>query len=451
MDLSTWPLSTLQSLANTKAEEYMKLVNAATPDTAKITNAKKIMEQFFAEIKKRENVPTVKLEASGATSSTLNTDMRTLETTFKESVSVFKTGQSVNTFVNQLDNCYLNNQVAATGLEVNFVRMLGSKLSDDYKTNLLQLNENERDSWAKIKAYLLKTYETQETIYQTMAKVWNIQREPGEDIHSLGIRMEEKTTEVYRQIEAKMKSLSSDKSFTAKDAFMLMGSMLMVQHVQRKEPEAYKHMVNEIDTAVKPSEISLKAKSYIDKIGESEPAAINHGTFSTKKEDKKQLDCNSWKSTGSCKFGKRCHYRHLECYKKGSPEAKPQPPVSNEDQKVNDPQAKTQAAKEEKVAGRKPEQNNYPGPYFAYPPHYPPPYYPPFYNFNNQSHHVGNQNGQSYIVGNNRELFEDPEYECVGQEVFGRDIEESGYENCGQEVFEDRNQHFWEIQDFRQN
>ena len=109
---------------------------------------------------------------------------------------------------------------------------------------------------------------------------------------------------------------------------------------------------------------------------------------------------------------------------------------------------KTQAVKEEKVASRKPEQNNYPGPYFTYPPHYPP-YYPPFYNFNNQSHHVGNQNGQSYIVGNNRELFEDPEYECVGQAVFGRDNEESGYENCGQEVFET---HFCEmVPDFRED
>ena len=422
-------------MADKKAQEYMDLASAATPDAIKVTNAKKVMEKFFNEIKKSENVPQVKIEASGAATSTLSTDMRTLETTFKESVSVFKTGQPVNTFVNQLDNCYLNNQVAATGLEVNFVRMLGSKLSDDYKTNLLQLNEKERDSWAKIKAYLLKTYESQETIYQTMAKVWNVQREPGEDIHSLGIRMEEKITEVHRQIEAKMKKLSTDKTFTAKDAFMLMGSMLMVQHVQRKEPEAYKHMVNEIDTAVKPSEISLKAKSYIDKIGESGPAAINHGTFSATKEDKKQLDCNSWKSTGSCRFGKRCHFRHLECYKRGSPEAKPQPPVSNVDQKVNDPQSKTQAEKEANDAGRKAEQNNYPGPYFAYPPHYPPTYYPPFYNFNNQSHHVENQSGQSYIVGNNRELFEDPEYECVGQDVFG-----------------DRNQHFCEmVPDFRQN
>ena len=140
MDLSTWPLSTLQSMADKKAQEYMDLATAATPDTVKVSKAKTTMEKFFNEIKKRENVPQVKIEASGAATSTLSTDMRTLETTFKESVSVFKTGQSVNTFVNQLDNCYLNNQVAATGLEVNFVRMLGSKLSDDYKTNLLQLS-----------------------------------------------------------------------------------------------------------------------------------------------------------------------------------------------------------------------------------------------------------------------------------------------------------------------
>ena len=51
--------------------------------------------------------------------------------------------------------------------------------------------------------------------------------------------------------------------------------------------------------------------------------------------------------------------------------------------------------------------------------------YYPFYDFNNQSNHKGNQNDQSYILGINRKLFEDSEYECVGQEVFGWDIEDS--------------------------
>lgn len=66
------------------------------------------------------------------------------------------------------------------------------------------------------------------------------------------------------------------------------------------------------------------------------------------------LGLNSWKSTALCKFGKICRFRK----------------------------------------------------------------YYPFYNFNNQSNHTGNQNDQSYILGINRKLFEDPEYECVGQEVF---------------------------------
>ena len=421
MDLSTWPLSTLQSMADKKAQEYMDLASAATPDATKVNNAKKVMEKFFNEIKKRENVPQVKIEASGAATSTLSTDMRTLETTFKESVSVFKTGQPVSTFVNQLDNCYLNNQVAATGLEVNFVRMLGSKLSDDYKTNLLQLNENERDSWAKIKAYLLKTYETQETIYQTMAHVWNIQRLPGEDIHSLGIRMEEKVTEVHRQIEAKMKNSTPAKTFTSKDAFMLMGSMLMVQHIQRKEPEAYKHMVNEIDTAVKPSQISLKAKSYIDKIGESEPAAINHGSNqpeqrkSNPNSSKKDRDCFHWRRNGKCKNGEKCNYRHLDKYKKEKSANKPKKALTARGENKDGPPNPPTQQPVHNTPMAPPNGHSYQHPHPAY--YGAPPF--PQYNFN-QMHQAPPQAGNSYTVGNNRQLFDDPNYESCGQEVFQR-------------------------------
>ena len=56
---------------------------------------------------------------------------------------------------------------------------------------------------------IFKTYQSQETIYQTMAHLWNIQRDPGEDIHSLGVKMEEKCMEVHSQIEAKFKKLKS--------------------------------------------------------------------------------------------------------------------------------------------------------------------------------------------------------------------------------------------------
>ena len=208
-------------------------------------------------------------------------------------------------------------------------------------------------------------------------------------------------------------------------------------------------MVRDIDDAVKPSEVSLRAKSYIDKIGQGEPAGIlseNNGTFLASKEDRKKSDCKTWKSTGSCRYGKKCHYRHLECYKRGSPEAKPQPSNSNVEQMEQNPQSNTQAEKEERDAGKKPEQNKYPGQYFAYPPYFPGQLWHPYHN-NRQN--MENQNGQSYHVGNNIEGSEDTEYVNFGGRVLTReDFENIGYENCGPEMFEQMN--FCEsVQDFQ--
>ena len=145
--IKKWSKSVLENRANDLSTEILELHQAAD-DGTNIDPKVALLEIIQAELDSRQPAPGAMVVKSEPTSDTRSTDMRTLETTFKESVSVFKTDQSVNTFVNQLDNCYLNNQVAATGLEINFVRMLGSKLSDDYKTNLLQLNENERNSWA---------------------------------------------------------------------------------------------------------------------------------------------------------------------------------------------------------------------------------------------------------------------------------------------------------------
>ena len=81
--------------------------------------------------------------------------------------------------------------------------------------------------------------------------------------------MEEKCLEINNQIQPKIIGISGriPAQFDSKDAFLLMKSMLMIQHIRRKEPEAFSLMVRDIDDAVKPSEVSLRAKSYIDKIG----------------------------------------------------------------------------------------------------------------------------------------------------------------------------------------
>ena len=444
--LSKMPLPTLQSATNQALQNYL---TTDPTKTSEATAAENWYNLLADELNKRLSQvqpvdPATVIKTEYGASGTQTADYRTMENMFKESVSKFQPGQEVTKFILQLENVFKVCVTDENKLEENFCRMITSKMSTEYTTNFLNLPVADRKKFERVKAHLKSTYQTQETIYQTMSHVWDIQQQPGEDIHSLGVRMEEKCLEIHNQIQSKILAIPGrdPAQFDSKDAFLLMGSMLMVQHIRRKEPEAFRLMVRDIDDAIKPSEISLRAKSYIDKIGQNDTAGIlteNNGTFLANKEDRKKSDCKTWKSTGSCKYGKRCHYRHLECYKKGSPGANPQPSDSNVDENSQNPQSKTQAEKEENSK----TQTKHPGPFYAYPPYYPPhPYY-----INPQN--MENSNGQSYHVGNNREQSEETEYVRVGQQVLTReDVENIGYENCGPEMFEKLN--FCEsVQDFQ--
>ena len=244
-----------------------------------------------------------------------------------------------------------------------------------------------------------------------------MQMKPGEDIHSLGVRMEEKCMEIHNQIKIKFLKIKKDSNkttFDSEDAFMLMASMLMVQHVQTKEPEAYKHMVRDIDNDTKPTEISLRARSYIDKIGPNEPAAVSSGTFQTNhnpkppnpKSQKKDKDCFYWKRNGRCNRKDKCPFLHQAKFKKEKP--------ANNEKKAYVAQGgnKSDGSKPAQTPNSTPpaQPQAYPGamPYYFMPPH---PY----------MHQNQPEAGNSFIVGNSKQLYDDDNYESYGQEVFQRD------------------------------
>ena len=340
MDLSSWPLSTLQSMADKKAEAYMNLVNATPPVATAISKAKDTMEEFFAEIKKRETVPQVKIEATGSTTSA---DMRTMENFFKDSVSKFKPGDNVSDFILELENCFQVCVTKANGLEESFCRHVANKLSREYVNGYLTLPEPSRKSWTLVKKHLKESYATKETVYQTLAHLWDMERNDGEDIHSYGIRCEEKGQEICQRIEQiyndkKSITATTESSQAWADCFHIISSMHLVQHVRLMQPDIYRLLVRDIDSEFKPTEISIRAKSYVDKIGETDKAAT--GTFNAykmkqtkvkSKAEKAKEDCFSWKKRkGKCFRGENCPYKHDPKYKKvdkpkkdEKPEAKP--------------------------------------------------------------------------------------------------------------------------------
>ena len=381
---------------------------------------KDIFLMFDAEMTRRQTdkpAPGPNTTVATGDKNVNSIDWRNMNDMVKENVTLFQPGQKVTTFVHQLNNVYQICVTSENNLEEAFCRMIPKRMCTDYQTNFLKLPEADRLKFTKIKEHLLKTYQTQETIYQTMSHVWNFQQGPGEDIHTLAVRMEEKCMEIYNQIETKIKA-NGKQDFDAKDAFLLMGSMLMVEHVRSKEPEAYKLMVRDIDDAYKPSEIGIRAKTYIQRIGTNEPAAVNNGTFHSNqqkaqpKKPKKDLDCQYWKRNGKCKFkdskNKPCPYRHLDKYKKDQ-KSKPQ---------------KTMHASGNNVAPNTPAPTPTQPPALTPAQHGPPPSAVPYPNFNMPQYfhpnmtHGPPQANPAFNVGNARRHFEDVGYENMGQEVF---------------------------------
>ena len=419
--LSTFSLEKALDAARTK---YFDMDNT---DATAVKVAKEIFEMFDAEMNRRHvasglNQPSPTAVASGEKQS-YSIEWRNMNDYMKDNVTTFQPGQEVTKFIHQLDNVFEFNVTSENKLEEAFCRMIPKRMCTDYQTNFIKsVPEAERLKFAKIKEHLLKTYQTQETIYQTMSHVWNCQQGPGEDILTLGVRMEEKCLEIFKQIETKFlkeQQANGKTEFDAKDAFLLMGSMLMIQHVQSKEPEAYRLMVRDIDDAFKPAEIARRAKSYIDRIGKSEPAAVNNGTFHSNqpsnqnKKAKKDTDCPYWKKNGKCRYkdakSRPCLYRHLDKYKKDQ-KSKPQKAMHASGNtgatqtQNNPPPTPSQPAPTSTQPG--------PPPMVPHPYYNMPSYYPPGMNYGPP------QANPAFNVVNARKHFEDVGYENLGQEVF---------------------------------
>ena len=417
----------LKALSLFSLEKYLEEARGAlntvdSSDTTALKAAVQKFELFDTEMGRRQSssaAPGLNSTFITADKPSNNIEWRNMNDDLKDSVALFQPGREVTKFIHDLDNVYRTNVTSENGLEKYFCRAIPKRICQEYRTNFLTLPQADQENFAKIKEHLLKTYQTQETIYQTMSKVWDFQQGPGEDICTLGIRMEEKCLEIFEQIKTKFLQEQNVKSngkteFDAKDAFLLMGSMLMVQHVRTKEPVAYNLMVRDIDDAFTPAEIGNRAKTYTDRIGKSEPAAVNNGTFhsnkpsSQPKKPKNEMDCNHWKKWGSCKFknpkdGKKpCPYRHLDKYKKD------QKPKS---QKAMHASGNTGTIQHQNTPAPTPTQ---PGP----PPPTPHPYYTmPQYYHPNMAHGPPQAN-PSFNFANARKQIEDIGYENMGQEVF---------------------------------
>ena len=341
------------------AERYQKCPTAGLMTTLRDVNLK-IMELEGvsgkeAELAKYEqylvHITTV-LEARGNTDrpaaevsiSNVNNsaDYKTMESWFRDSVIKFQPSADVNIFLTQLDNGYKLCVTTANKLEEPFVKLAVNKLSTEYSNSLLATNPD-LSTYATFKKYMKDNYSTRETVFQVLQHMWEIERRPNEDIHSLGVRFHEKAAETATRItsmyEEKVnenrKSGESKKTMTAADSFLLVGAMQLFQHIRAREPDTYRLLIRDVDDCYTPADLSRKAKLYTDRLDKSDPASQSgayasqanprgHSSQPTHSSKRKSTqECWNFRDRGECRKGNNCRFRHDPQRKKTSGDSKP--------------------------------------------------------------------------------------------------------------------------------
>ena len=318
------------SLANCFSNFQME--KCKTTDAAELAKLNANIKQISEALDKVDD-PTAS-DTKVAVSNTA--DFKAMEAWFRDSVTKFNPGSDVNLFISSLENGYKLCVTAENKLESQFVKLAITKLCAEYSNSFLK-SGTDTTSYADLIKYLKTNYSTQETVFQILQHMWDIERKPDEDIHSLGVRFQEKAAEISTRItamfeeKAKENPATADKAMSAADVFMLVGAMQLFQHIRTREPETYKLLVREMDGVYTPSDLSRKAKLYTDRLDKSDPAAQNgsyavhqhrgrrHGQNSNEKSE-----CFSYRDHGSCRRGDDCQFLHdPRRKKKENSDAKP--------------------------------------------------------------------------------------------------------------------------------
>ena len=303
-------LAMLESLYSTRYLEFLKLSHA-TDKKAEAEAAQKDCDQILAAMGERAkpNVTT----SSAATS----LDFKQMQSHFNDVIPTFCPTHDVILFVKELEKCFKLYVTRENGLESTFCRQIASKLNSDYSATFVNLDETSRDTFQKCKKWLLENFSTKETIFQILDGLTETEMKPTEDLQSFAARCQDKAAEVETRVTALFKSKHSDTEMTVKNVFELFASMRVYSHLRNNENDTFKMVARELDECFVPTDISQKARVYMDRVKSSETETPTEPTFKVVLGKKRSAsDCFSFKKHGECKRGEKCRYKHDPKYSK---------------------------------------------------------------------------------------------------------------------------------------
>ena len=307
LDLSKMPDTALNSIYIEKFNDYMTCLAGA--DQAKTDAALALQEKFRAEIDRRTAVnPSINHGNS--------MQMRAMQTWFTESCPKFGPAVDVAIFIQALESGYALFVQQNKSMEHTFIQTAVSYMCGDYSTTFTKSAEFTEctQSYSRFIKYLKDNYASRETIFQILSSLWEVERRDSEDIHSLGIRFEEKAREISTRITAKYAETAeaeklAKKTLDSEDVFLLVGSMQLFNHIRAKEPETYKLLLKDCDACLTPSDLSKKAKLYTDRLSKSDPVSHTYAARPHEPRNEAKMECLYFRRHGRCSR-ENCPYYH---------------------------------------------------------------------------------------------------------------------------------------------
>ena len=248
---------------------------------------------------------------------------------FKSNVPTLEPPLDVSIFLQRLQNCYNLYVKSFKALEPYFVQQAKGHLSMDI-LETLNASSEKTETFEELQLYLKKNYESRETPFQILNSLLELDIKDGEKIQEFAGRVERKVAVVATQISAKFKSQESntdDSPMATADCFNLFGSMLVYDHLRKRQPHCFNLMVKEVDNCWRPSDLGSMAATLVDRLDKPDPAATH--TYSARPHQKQQKatkpkyqNAHHQNSNGddiclrylfqkSCHFGKSCRRKHL--------------------------------------------------------------------------------------------------------------------------------------------
>ena len=209
---------------------------------------------------------------------------------FKSNVLTLEPPLDVSIFLQRLQNCYNLYVKSFTALEPYFVQQAKGHLSMDI-LETLNASSEKTETFEELQLYLKKNYGSRETPFQILNSLLELEIKDGEKIQEFAGRVERKVAVVTTQISSKFKSQesnTSDSPMTTADCFNLFGSMLVYDHLRKRQPQCFNLMVREVDNCWKPTDLGSMAATLVDRMDIPDQSQAANQSFSARPNNKQQ-------------------------------------------------------------------------------------------------------------------------------------------------------------------